>query len=313
MELDSRIFVAGHKGLVGSAIVRKLKDLGYTNIITVDKTEVDLMNKEKVSWFMSSYQPEYVFLAAAKVGGIMANDTYSAEFIYNNLEIQNNVIHQSYIHGVKKLLFLGSNCIYPKLADQPIKEESLMTGPLEQTNDAYAVAKIAGIKMCQAYRKQYGFNAISIMPANMYGPNDNFDLETSHVFAALIRKFVDAKNSNVKKVELFGDGSPMREFLHSEDLADACIFVMKSYDDSTPLNVSSNDEYSIKELAEMIKNVIGYEGEIFWNTEKPNGTPRKKLDTSKLENLGWKSKIEFTEGISNAIKWYEEVYCNNNN
>jgi len=265
MELDSRIFVAGHKGLVGSAIVRKLKDLGYTNIITIDKTEVDLMNKEKVSWFMSSYQPEYVFLAAAKVGGIMANDTYSAEFIYNNLEIQNNVIHQSYIHGVKKLLFLGSNCIYPKLADQPIKEESLMTGPLEQTNDAYAVAKIAGIKMCQAYRKQYGFNAISIMPANMYGPNDNFDLETSHVFAALIRKFVDAKNSNVKKVELFGDGSPMREFLHSEDLADACIFVMQNYNDSITINVSSNDEYSIKELAEMVKNVVGFDGEIIWN------------------------------------------------
>jgi len=312
MELNSRIFVAGHNGLVGSAIVRKLKEQGYTNIITMPKSELDLRDQKMVSWFFSVYRPEYVFLAAAKVGGILANDTYPAEFIYENIQIQNNVIHNSYRFNVKKLLFLGSNCIYPKVCPQPIKEEYLMTGLLEPTNDAYAIAKIAGIKMCQSYKKQYGFNAISLMPANMYGPNDNFDLDNSHVFAALIRKFVDAKNMGSETVYLFGDGSPMREFLHSDDLADACIFMMKKYDSELPINISSDEEYSIKDIAEIIKEKVGFKGTIFWDTTKPNGTPRKKLETSKAELLGWKSKIKLTEGIDNAIKWYEEIYRKNN-
>lgn len=304
MELDSKIFVAGHNGLAGSAIVRKLQNLGYINIITRSRSELDLMDQISVRKFFENERPEYVFLAAAKVGGILANDTYSGEFIYENLQIQNNVIHNSYVYGVKKLLFLGSNCIYPKICPQPIKEEYLLTGVLEPTNEAYAIAKIAGIKMCQSYRKQYGFNAVSIMPANLYGPNDNLDLETSHVFAAMIHKFLDAKKNNLSTVELFGDGSPRREFLHSDDLADACVYMMNNYDDYIPINVSSGEEHTIKEIASIIKEAVGYEGEIFWNTEKPNGTPRKKLDLSLIKSIGWEPKISLRNGLKQTLDWY---------
>jgi GDP-L-fucose synthase len=310
MELNSKIFVAGHNGLVGSAILKKLIEIGYNNIITKTRQELDLSVQSEVKKFFEQEQIEYVFLAAAKVGGILANDTYSADFIYENLEIQNNVIHYSYKNGVKKLLFLGSNCIYPKICPQPIKEEYLLTGLLEPTNDAYAIAKIAGIKMCQSYRKQYGFNAISLMPANVYGPNDNFDLNNSHVFAALIRKFMDAKNTNQDTVYLFGDGSPMREFLYSEDLADASIFMMNNYNGDSPINISSDEEYSIKDVAEIIKEKVGFNGSIFWDTSKPNGTPRKKLDLSKSKVLGWNSKTRLQDGADSAIAWYTEKYCN---
>jgi len=304
MELDSKIYVAGHKGLAGSAIVRKLISDGYTNIVTKPHSELDLMDQVEVASFFNDVRPEYVFLAAAKVGGILANDKYSADFIYENLQIQNNVIHNSYTHGVKKILFLGSNCIYPKICPQPIKEEYLLTAPLEPTNDAYAIAKIAGIKMCQSYRKQYGFNAISLMPANLYGINDNLNLETSHVFAAIICKFLDAKKNNKRTVELFGDGSALREFLHSDDLADACVFMMNNYNEDVPVNVASNEEYSIKEMAEIIKKSVGYDGEIFWNMQKPNGTPRKKLDLSLIKSIGWEPKTSLSEGISKTLDWY---------
>jgi GDP-L-fucose synthase len=307
MQKLSKIFVAGHRGLAGSAIVRQLKDLGYTNIITATRSELDLMNANAVDLFLQRHRPEYVFLAAAKVGGILSNDTHSAEFIYQNLQIQNNVIHYAHKNNVKKLLFLGSNCIYPKNCPQPIKEEYLFTGPLEQTNDAYAVAKIAGIKMCQAYNKQYGFNAISVMPTNLYGPNDNFNLDHGHVFAALIRKFADAAGTNAPFVTLFGDGSPMREFLHADDLADACVFLMNNYDDAEPINVGPFDEYSIKNVAEMVKDAAGYTGEVIWDTSKPNGTMRKKLDVSKINALGWSSKIGLQEGIEKALHWYKHT------
>lgn len=307
MELDSKIFVAGHRGLVGSAIVRKLNSLGYNNIITRNRAEVDLMDSAQVKNFFESEKPEYVFLAAARVGGIFANDNYSAEFIYENIQIQNNVIHFAYSSGVKKLLFLGSNCIYPKFADQPIKEEYLLTGALEPTNDAYAIAKIAGIQMCQSYRKQYGFNCISLMPANMYGPNDNFNPESSHVFAAMIRKFEDARVSGADSVTLFGDGSPMREFLYCDDLASACVFLMNNYNDPMPINVSSNDEYSIRDIAEIIKDAVGYTGSISWDTNMPNGTPRKKLDLTKIHALGWKSEVSLSEGARLAIDWYQKT------
>ncbi len=307
MELDSKIFVAGHRGLVGSAIVRRLNSLGYTNIITRSRVEVDLMDSAQVKNFFESEKPEYVFLAAARVGGIFANDNYSAEFIYENIQIQNNVIHFAYSSGVKKLLFLGSNCIYPKFADQPIKEEYLLTGALEPTNDAYAIAKIAGIQMCQSYRKQYGFNCISLMPANMYGPNDNFNPESSHVFAAMIRKFEDARVSGAESVTLFGDGSPMREFLYCDDLASACVFLMNNYNDPMPINVSSNDEYSIRDIAEIIKDAVGYTGSISWDTNMPNGTPRKKLDLTRIHALGWKSEVSLSEGARLAIDWYQKT------
>lgn len=307
MELDSKIFVAGHRGLVGSAIVRKLNSLGYNNIITRNRAEVDLMDSAQVKNFLESEKPEYVFLAAARVGGIFANDNYSAEFIYENIQIQNNVIHFAYSSGVKKLLFLGSNCIYPKFADQPIKEEYLLTGALEPTNDAYAIAKIAGIQMCQSYRKQYGFNCISLMPANMYGPNDNFNPESSHVFAAMIRKFEDARVSGADSVTLFGDGSPMREFLYCDDLASACVFLMNNYNDPMPINVSSNDEYSIRDIAEIIKDAVGYTGSISWDTNMPNGTPRKKLDLTRIHALGWKSEVSLSEGARLAIDWYQKT------
>jgi GDP-L-fucose synthase len=307
VELDSKIFVAGHRGLVGSAIVRRLNSLGYTNIITRSRVEVDLMDSAQVKNFFESEKPEYVFLAAARVGGIFANDNYSAEFIYENIQIQNNVIHFAYSSGVKKLLFLGSNCIYPKFADQPIKEEYLLTGALEPTNDAYAIAKIAGIQMCQSYRKQYGFNCISLMPANMYGPNDNFNPESSHVFAAMIRKFEDARVSGAESVTLFGDGSPMREFLYCDDLASACVFLMNNYNDPMPINVSSNDEYSIRDIAEIIKDAVGYTGSISWDTNMPNGTPRKKLDLTRIHALGWKSEVSLSEGARLAIDWYQKT------
>jgi len=304
MKLDSKIYVAGHNGLAGSAIIRKLISAGYTNIITKSRKELDLMDQNSVASFFDEIRPEYVFLAAAKVGGIIANDKYSADFIYENLQIQNNIIHNSYIYGVKKLLFLGSSCIYPKFSAQPIKEEYLLTGPLEPTNDAYSIAKIAGIKMCQAYRKQYGFNAISLMPTNLYGINDNMDIETGHVLASMIHKFLIGKNNNSDTVELFGDGSPLREFLNSDDLADACVYMMNNYNDEVPVNVSSDEEYSIKEMAEIIKNVIGYKGKIIWDTSKPNGTPRKKLDVSLIRSIGWSSKIDIISGINQMLEWY---------
>jgi GDP-L-fucose synthase len=307
MELDSRIFVAGHKGLVGSAIVRKLKSMGYTNIITVDKSEVDLRDQEKVSWLMSAYAPEYIFLAAAKVGGINYNKQAPADFIYDNLQIQNNVIHSANKAGVKKLLFLGSACIYPKITPQPIKEEYLLSDFLEPTNEGYALAKIAGLKMCNMYREQYGLNAISLMPANLYGINDNFNIEQCHVIPAMINKFITAKNNGMDDVVLFGDGTPTREFLYVDDLADACIFLMNNYDESEHINVGSSEEYSIKDLAEIVAEATGFTGNIIWDTNKPNGTPRRKLDNSKLENIGWKSSVTLSEGLKNTVEWYLET------
>jgi GDP-L-fucose synthase len=304
MELDSRIFVAGHNGLVGSAIVRKLKSLGYKNIIVKDRSEIDLRDKSHVNWLLSSYLPEYVFLAAAKVGGISYNKANPADFIYENLEIQNNVIHGSYKHGVKKLLFLGSACIYPRITPQPIKEEYLLTGYLEPTNEAYAVAKIAGLKMCAAYKEQYGFDAISLMPTNLYGINDNFDINQCHVIPSMINKFVNAKRDGLEEVVLFGDGTPTREFLYADDLADACVFLMNNYSDSEHINVGSSEEYTISELANTISNLVGYEGKIVWDTSRPNGTPKRKLDNSRIESLGWKSSTTLTEGLTKTIDWY---------
>lgn len=307
MELDSKIFVAGHKGLVGSAIVRKLKNLGYTNIITVDKAEVDLRDQEKVSWLMSAYAPEYIFLAAAKVGGINYNKQAPADFIYDNLQIQNNVIHSANKHGVKKLLFLGSACIYPKITPQPIKEEYLLSDFLEPTNEGYALAKIAGLKMCNMYREQYGLNAISLMPANLYGINDNFNIEQCHVIPAMINKFITAKNNGMEDVVLFGNGTPTREFLYVDDLADACIFLMNNYDESEHINVGSSEEYSIKDLAEIVAKATGFTGNIIWDTDKPNGTPRRKLDNSRLESIGWKSSVTLSEGLKRTVDWYLET------
>lgn len=304
MEKNSRIFVAGHKGLVGSAIVRKLEEEGYTNLILRTKQEVDLRNQEAVRDFFNVYKPEYVFLAAAKVGGINYNATVPADFIYDNLTIQSNVIDSAYRSGVKKLLFLGSACIYPKVTPQPIKEEYLLSAPLEPTNEGYALAKIAGLRMCEYYRKQYGFNAISLMPANLYGPNDNFDPEKCHVIPGMIHKFHNAKKNNLPQIEAWGDGTPTREFLHCDDLADACLFLMQNYDDKEFINVGSDTEITIKDLSEIIKREIGYGGDIFWNTDKPNGTPRRKLDNTRLFNLGWRPKISFDEGLKGTIEWY---------
>lgn len=305
MEKDSKIYVAGHRGLVGSAIVRKLEAEGYTNIITRTRAELDLLNQQAVADFFATEKPEYVFLAAAKVGGIMANKTYPADFIYQNLEVQNNVINNCHLHNVTKLLFLGSSCIYPKLAKQPIKEEYLLTGPLEPTNDAYAIAKIAGIMMCQSYNKQHGTNYISLMPTNLYGENDNFDLETSHVLPALISRFHTAKENNAPSVTLWGSGSPMREFLHVDDLADASLFLMNNYNDSEIVNVGTGEDVTIKELAETIRDIVGYEGVIEWDTEKPDGTPRKLLDVSRLHSLGWKHSINLSDGIQKTYDWYK--------
>ncbi|RMG80815.1 MAG: GDP-L-fucose synthase [Bacteroidetes bacterium] len=308
MNKDAKIYVAGHRGMVGSAIVRKLQKEGYNNIITVTRQEVDLTNQAKVNDFFRSEKPDYVFLAAAKVGGIHANNTYRAQFIYENLMIEANIIHAAYQNQVEKLLFLGSSCIYPKFAPQPIKEEYLLTGALEPTNEPYAIAKIAGIKMCEAYRDQYGANYISAMPTNLYGPNDNYDLQNSHVLPALLRKFHTAKVQNQPFVEVWGTGTPKREFLHVDDLADACLFMMNNYNERQFLNVGTGKDISIKELALLIKKITGYEGELKFDTSKPDGTPRKLLDVSRLHNLGWKHNIELEQGIKQV---YEEVLNQN--
>ncbi|CCG52917.1 GDP-L-fucose synthase [Flavobacterium indicum GPTSA100-9 = DSM 17447] len=302
MNKDSKIYVAGHRGMVGSAIVANLIEKGFTNIITKTSNELDLTNQIAVANFFADEQPEYVFLAAAKVGGIVANNTYRAQFIYENMMIQNNVIHHSYLNNVKKLMFLGSSCIYPKLAPQPLKEEYLLTGLLEETNEPYAIAKIAGIKMCDAYRDQYGCNFISVMPTNLYGFNDNYDLQNSHVLPALLRKFHEAKLNNEEKVEVWGTGTPLREFLHATDMADACVFLMENYNDRGFVNIGSGKEISIKDLALLVKDIVGFKGTIYFNTEKPDGTPRKLMDVSKLKNLGWEYKISLKEGIENVYK-----------
>lgn len=310
MDRSSRIYVAGHRGLVGSAIVRRLRSDGYTNIIGRTHGELDLSNKEEVEGFFAKEKPEYVFLAAAKVGGILANSTYPAEFIYSNLSIEVNVIHAAYTFDVRKLLFLGSSCIYPKFAPQPMKEEYLLTGELEPTNEPYAVAKIAGIKMCQAYNRQYGTEYISVMPTNLYGPNDNFDLESSHVLPAMIRKFHEAKvrmkenPSRTVAVQLWGTGSPYREFLHVDDLADACLFLMENYRGNEVVNVGTGKDVAIRDLAEIVKNILGFRGEIVWDTTKPDGTPRKLLDVSRLKGLGWTSRISLADGIAMTYDWY---------
>ncbi|MGJ0344495.1 GDP-L-fucose synthase [Aliarcobacter cryaerophilus] len=347
MNKNSKIYVAGHRGLVGSAIVKNLESKGYTNIITRTHKELDLINQKSVEEFFENEKPEYVILAAAKVGGIVANNTYRADFIYENLQIQNNVIHQSYIHKVKKLLFLGSTCIYPKEAPQPMSEDSLLTSELEYTNEPYAIAKIAGIKMCESYNIQYGINFISVMPTNLYGPNDNFDLETSHVLPALIRKihlakllseekynevikdlnvsnieeaitYLDKFGVNKDKVEIWGSGNPRREFLYSEDMADACVFLLENRDfidtyipntkeiKNTHINIGTGVDISIKELAELIKNIIGFKGELYFNTEKPDGTMIKLTDPSKLHSLGWKHEVELEDGIKTMYDWYLE-------
>lgn len=306
MDKGSKIYVAGHRGLVGSAILRKLRAEGYTNLVTRTRQELDLRDQAAVNRFFEEERPEYVFLAAAKVGGILANSTYPADFIRDNLLIQTHVIDAAYRYGVKKLLFLGSSCIYPKHAPQPMKEEHLLTGPLEPTNEAYAVAKIAGIKMCQAYRRQYGFNAISLMPTNLYGPGDNFDLQTSHVLPALIRKFHEAKEEGRKEVVVWGTGTPRREFLHVDDLADAALFLMKHYESEEIINVGVGEDISIRELAELIARIVGFEGEIVYDTTKPDGTPRKLLDTSRLFAHGWRPKIPLEEGIRQTYRWFLE-------
>tara|TARA_X000000368_G_scaffold38097_1_gene27799 strand:+ start:453 stop:1385 length:933 start_codon:yes stop_codon:yes gene_type:complete len=307
MDSNSKIYVAGNTGLVGSAIIRMLKKKGFNNILSSPSSHWDLTVQSRVDQFFRINQPEYVFLAAAKVGGIGANSESPAHFIYDNLMIQTNIIHAAYRYGVKKLLFLGSSCIYPKFAEQPIKEDSLLDGKLEPTNDAYAIAKIAGIKMCQAYRKQYGFNAISVMPTNLYGPGDNFDYNSSHVLPAMISKFHGSLDkSEYWEVELWGDGSPMREFLHVDDLAEACYTCMETYDDPEPINIGTGEDVTIKELAVTIKDVVGYKNNIKWNTDKPNGTPRKVLNVDKIKSLGWEPKISLGKGIESTYEWYKE-------
>ncbi|SOD20349.1 GDP-L-fucose synthase [Pedobacter xixiisoli] len=304
MEKSSKIFVAGHRGMVGSAIYRKLQKEGYQNIITRTSKELDLRNQQAVADFFAQEKPDYVFLAAAKVGGIVANNTYRADFLYENLAIQNNVIHQSYLNGVTKLMFLGSSCIYPKMAPQPLKEDYLLTGTLEPTNEPYAIAKIAGIKMCDAYRDQHGCNFISVMPTNLYGLNDNYHPENSHVLPALIRKFDEAKNNGSKEVVIWGTGSPMREFLFADDLADACYYLMENYSEPTLINIGTGEDLTIKDLALAVKETVGFEGELVFDTSKPDGTPRKLMDVSKLHKLGWKHQIELREGLKLAYQDY---------
>jgi len=317
MDNDSRVLVAGAKGMVGSAIVRNLKSKGHY-VTEVTRNQVDFTDQEETKEYFQKNKPEYVFVAAAKVGGIMANNTYKGDFLYQNLMIQNNIIHYSMVNNVKKLVFLGSSCIYPKFATQPITEDQLMTGALEPTNDAYAIAKIAGIKLCQAYREQYGFNAISLMPTNLYGPNDNFDLETSHVLPAMIAKFhymkengytIDMGGSWYGSVKLWGDGSAMREFLHVDDLAEACYICMQNYDETDHINVGTGKDVTIKELAETIRKVVGFMGDIEWDTTKPNGTPRKVLNVDKIKSLGWEPKISLCKGIKKTYEWYKENAC----
>ena len=305
MEKHSKIYIAGHRGMVGSAIERRLRKDGYTNIITKTSKELDLRNQAAVNSFFEAEKPNYVFLAAAKVGGIVANNTYRADFIYENLVMEANIIHAAYVNKVTKLLFLGSSCIYPKLAPQPLKEEYLLSGYLEQTNQPYAIAKIAGIELCDGYRAQYGCNFISAMPTNLYGPNDNYDLEKSHVLPAMLRKFITAKRNNVAEVELWGTGSPKREFLHVDDLADACFYLMETYNEKGLVNVGWGDDVTILELAQLVKKVVGYEGELKFDTSKPDGTPRKLMDVSKLTSFGWKASITLEQGITmvyNEIK-----------
>ena len=302
MVKTSKIYIAGHRGMVGSAIYRRLKKEGFANFVFRTSDELDLRNQQAVADFFEKEKPEYVFLAAAKVGGILANNTYRAEFLYDNLMIQLNVIENSYRQGAKKLLFLGSSCIYPKLAPQPLKEEYLLTGLLEHTNEPYAIAKIAGIKMCDAYRSQYGCNFISVMPTNLYGPNDNYDLNSSHVLPALLRKFHEAKTQDQPEVIVWGSGTPRREFLHADDMADACVFLMKNYNEEGLINIGVGEDLSIKELAEMVKEITGYKGKIVFDTSKPDGTPRKLMDVSKLSAIGWRASISLKEGITQVYK-----------
>lgn len=311
MEKEAKIYIAGHRGMVGSAIYRKLSAEGFENIVVRSSAELDLRKQETVAAFFNEQKPDYVFLAAAKVGGIMANNIYRAEFLMDNLQIQNNVIDSAHRNGVKKLLFLGSSCIYPKMAPQPLKEEYLLTGLLEPTNEPYAIAKIAGIKLCESYRSQYGSNFISAMPTNLYGPNDNYDLNNSHVLPAMIRKFHEAREEGRTEMELWGTGSPLREFLHVDDLADACYFLMQEYNGREHVNVGVGEDLSIRDLAGIISKVVGYEGEIKWNTSKPDGTPRKLMDVSKLHALGWKHTIGLEEGIRSTYEDFlakREVY-----
>jgi GDP-L-fucose synthase len=307
MDKESKIYIAGHRGLVGSALKRKLESKGYTNLIFRTHKELDLTNQQAVNEFFEQEKPEYVFLAAAKVGGILANSTYPAKFIYENLMIESNIIHAAYKYGVKKLLFLGSSCIYPKLAPQPLKEEYLLTGPLEETNEAYAIAKIAGIRLCKHYNQQYGTNFISVMPTNLYGPNDNFDLETSHVMPALIRKFHEAKVNNEPEVVVWGTGKPLREFMHVDDMAGACVYLMENYDFSEIgefVNIGVGEDITISELVELIKEIVGFEGKIKYDTSKPDGTPRKLMDVSRLNGLGWKARISLKDGIKETYEFY---------
>ena len=301
MDKDSKIYIAGHNGMVGSSILRNLKKKGFRNLVIRDSSDLDLTSQSEVNRFFEIERPDYIFLAAAKVGGILANDMYKAEFIYENMMIQNNIIHHAYLYNIKKLLFLGSSCIYPRLSKQPIKEEYLLTGALEKTNEPYAIAKISGIKMCEAYRYQYDCNFISAMPCNLFGKNDNYDLTTSHLIPALLRKFYDAKKNNLSYVEVWGDGTPRREFLHVDDCADACIFLMLHYNDSSFINIGTGIEHRISEIAEIIKEKIGFKGIIRFNTEYPNGTERKVMDITKLHNLGWKHSISFEEGIDHVL------------
>jgi GDP-L-fucose synthase len=307
MNKQDKIYIAGHRGMVGSAILRALQAQGFSNFLLRTSSELDLRNQQAVAEFFAKEKPDYVFLAAAKVGGIIANTTFKADFIYENLMIQSNVIHQAYVNNVKKLLFLGSSCIYPKLASQPLKEDYLLTGLLEPTNEPYAIAKIAGIKMCDAYREQYGCNFISVMPTNLYGPNDNYDLNNSHVLPAMLRKFILAKRNEEASVTIWGTGSPKREFLHANDLAEACLFLMTNYNESGLVNIGIGDDISILDLAHLVKQIVGFEGEILTDPSKPDGTPRKLMDVSKLNALGWKAKITLEEGIR---KVYEEIKDN---
>ena len=306
MQKNSKIYVAGHLGLVGSALVRNLHKQGFENLILKSRKELDLLDPVGTANFFQQEKPEYVFLAAAKVGGIWANNTRPADFIFQNLQVQNNVIHNAYLVGVKKLLFLGSSCIYPRDCDQPIKEEYLLSGPLEKTNEAYAIAKIAGIKMCQAYNRQYGTKFISVMPTNLYGPNDNFDLETAHVLPALLRKFHEAKIKGEKEVIMWGTGLPRREFLHVDDLAEACVFLMNNYAESEIINIGTGEDVSIGDLAHLISKVVGFEGKIVNDPTKPDGTPRKLLDVTKLHQLGWHHTIELEEGLKRTYQWFLE-------
>lgn len=307
MDKNAKIYVAGHRGMVGSAMVRRLNQAGFHNIVTRVSSELDLRNQAAVADFFAQEKPEYVVLAAAKVGGINANNIYRGEFLYDNLMIQNNVIHHAYLNGVQKLLFLGSSCIYPKMAPQPLQETSLLTGELESTNEPYAIAKIAGIKMCDAYRSQYGCNFISAMPTNLYGPHDNYDLKNSHVLPALLRKFHEAKAAGAPEVEVWGTGTPRREFLHVDDLADACFYLLENYNEPGLVNVGTGEDLTIRELAEMVSRVVGYPGTIRFNTEYPDGTPRKLMDVSKLANWGWRYSIKLEDGVRAVYQDFEQA------